>query len=372
MTHYVAMVPSEGLSGGIEAYVAGVLDVLDAQGHETTVVPYVQGGVGRMGQTRMKASLVRRLLAAITSVRRRERRQIRLLVFHPSFAPPAWVAARFYRLSTPVVFLYGVDIWGMKRRGSMFLRATRSQLVTISSFSAGAAAKLGPARLLHPGLTRARFDRFNAVGLRRIAGSANEGHEQPHHLTILTVFRLDDAESKGLPTLVRACWELRALHGHPIRLVVAGAGRIPSESFQRLSNMEWISILESPDDELLAQTYADSDVFVLATRFVTDRDHLSGEGFGIVLIEAALAALPVIAPALGGSHDAFVERWSGSAAVDESHRSLVERLRHYVENPELRVKHGHFGHLWASSAFAPDQYAARVNEVLGVRGPAGG
>ena len=67
----------------------------------------------------------------------------------------------------------------------------------------------------------------------------------------------------------------------------------------------------------LVDLYGGADIFVLASR-QHRRPGPAGEGFGIVLAEAALAGLPVMAPANDGSRDAFVPGLTGMRPVDQS------------------------------------------------------
>ena len=75
-------------------------------------------------------------------------------------------------------------------------------------------------------------------------------------------------------------------------------------------------------DRELARQLAGADLFVLATRSRGGR-HTSGEGFGLVLLEAQVAGTPVVAPAHGGSHDAYIEGITGLAPMDETAGSLA-------------------------------------------------
>ena len=70
-------------------------------------------------------------------------------------------------------------------------------------------------------------------------------------------------------------------------------------------------------DNELAHELAAADLFVLATQTRSGRGSV-GEGFGLVLLEAQAAGTPVIAPAYGGSHEAYVEGVTGMAPTDES------------------------------------------------------
>ncbi len=125
--------------------------------------------------------------------------------------------------------------------------------------------------------------------------------------------------------------------GHPVSLTIAGTDG-PS---QRLDadiqcHGEWIERVRSPTRKELVDLYGGADVFVLASR-QHRRPGPAGEGFGIVLAEAALAGLPVIAPANDGSRDAFVPGLTGMRPVDQSVDGLTDISDGWPTIPERRT-----------------------------------
>jgi glycosyltransferase involved in cell wall biosynthesis len=184
-------------------------------------------------------------------------------------------------------------------------------------------------------------------------------------LRVLSVFRLDDYENKGGPELVGAVTQLRS-EGHDITLTIAGiAGR------EALLNAppcdDWLRVVPSPSSEQLVTLYTEADVFVLATRQHRS-PHPAGEGFGIVLAEAALAGLPVVAPANDGSSDAFLPGITGLRPSDQSALTLGIALRWVAEHRVEARLMGRNGRAWARRAFDPSVYRDRVASVFLERG----
>jgi glycosyltransferase involved in cell wall biosynthesis len=116
------------------------------------------------------------------------------------------------------------------------------------------------------------------------------------------------------------------------------------------------ALLPALTDRELAYQLAAADLFVLATRTRPGR-HACGEGFGLVLLEAQVAGTPVIAPAYGGSHDAYVAGLTGAAPVDESAEALSIALDMLLQDRERLARMGKRAAEWAREAFAPEQYA---------------
>ena len=109
-------------------------------------------------------------------------------------------------------------------------------------------------------------------------------------------------------------------------------------------------------DHELAGQLAASDLFVLATRTRPGRN-ASGEGFGLVLLEAQVAGTPVVGPAYGGSHDAYIDQVTGVSPTDESERALARTLEDLLQYPGRLPEMGKRAAEWASESFAPERYA---------------
>ena len=81
-----------------------------------------------------------------------------------------------------------------------------------------------------------------------------------------------------------------------------------------------------------------------------------GEGFGLVLLEAPAAVRPVIAPAYGGSREAYIEGVTGVALADESAEALTRTLHDLLKDPAWLAWMGGRAAQWTRQAFAPKRY----------------
>ncbi|MCA1694888.1 MAG: glycosyltransferase family 4 protein, partial [Actinobacteria bacterium] len=180
-------------------------------------------------------------------------------------------------------------------------------------------------------------------------------------LRILSVFRLDDAERKGVRTLLSAIEEI--LGEDPrLELTLAGRGPAPQWLREEVAARSWARLVESPRRDRLADLYQTCGLFVLPTR--TDVLDGTGEGFGIVLIEAQLAGLPVVGPAFGGSADAMVTGVTGMRPTAESANALADVLRWCLHHPdELEVMAANAA-TWAQESFSPDRCRDQVMSAL--------
>jgi glycosyltransferase involved in cell wall biosynthesis len=85
-----------------------------------------------------------------------------------------------------------------------------------------------------------------------------------------------------------------------------------------------------------------------------------GEGFGMVLAEAQVAGTPVVAPAYGGSRDAYLDGVTGCAPTGESAAELSAVLEDLLQDRARLAAMGKRAAEWARECFAPGRYPAQV------------
>ena len=135
---------------------------------------------------------------------------------------------------------------------------------------------------------------------------------------------------KGCDRLLHACAEARSI-GAAVELTVVGTG--PEEARLRdLANdlaipVRWKGFVDQPG---LAQVYAEADMFAFPTL---------DDPFGIVLLEAAAAGLPLVASRHGGATDDLVREGVNGFVVEPSEtKAMGAALARLAADPELRSR----------------------------------
>jgi glycosyltransferase involved in cell wall biosynthesis len=346
------LAPSRGLGGGIERYVETVQSAFDDAG-----VPSRRLDLARPGPVGHRALYAagRAALAAMAG-------PARVVIAHRALLPVAAMLVRTHPVAGVSVICHGSDIWGTRwspRRAleSRLMGRPGVRLVAVSSFTAGALVSRGPAAVLPPGLSRSWFrELVQAADRERCAA----GDPPRAGLEVMTAFRLSDWRDKGLPVLTAA---LGALGRPDIRLTVCGSGTPPADLLAHLDGYRWCTLRSGLTDAELAAQFARADLFVLATRTRAGRQP-SGEGFGLVLLEAQVAGTAVIGPAHGGSPGAYLDGVSGATPRDESVAALTRVLAELTGRPAVLDEMGAHGASLARTRFAPDQYAALAVDRL--------
>jgi phosphatidylinositol alpha-1,6-mannosyltransferase len=338
--------PSRGLGGGIERYVNTLEWAIAAQGIACQ----------RLDLSRAGVQAHRAKLASGKALLRASSEPVRLVAGHPALLPVAALLARESTVRSIWVLCYGDDIWsaGLHPRRMLersLMRTRKVQVVAISGFTAGAVGVDCHATILPPALSQDWFDTLVASAS---SSASNPGFQ------LATAFRLPAWREKGLPQLIDA---VSAMDRSDIQLTICGSGEPPPDLLCLLKDYSWCNLQAGLADRELARQFAAADVFVLATRTSRGR-HASGEGFGLVLLEAQIAGTAVIAPAHGGSSDAYVEGVTGVAPADESAEALARVLDELLRDPARLTWMGKRAADWAREAFAPERYAQLVARRL--------
>jgi glycosyltransferase involved in cell wall biosynthesis len=198
--------------------------------------------------------------------------------------------------------------------GRRIIRSART-VIAVSDFTADFVRSLvpdAPIEMVRSGVDHDRF--AAAVGARS---------PRPHP-TVLTVRRL--VPRNGVDSLVEA-WRLAGL-GAGAELVIGGAGP-EIEDIQRLAAGDpSIRIMGYVPDDDLPTLYQDADLFVLPSR--------SGEGFGLVALEAMASGLPVLATSSGGVVDIVKDGVNGRLVPPNDVPALAEALHQLVDDGVMR------------------------------------
>ncbi len=341
------LAPSHSRGGGIERYAETLEWAFGIQGVACNRFDLRRSGVGA------HADLLSRSRAAL----RESDEPTRIVAMHRALLPIATLLARDSVVSGISVLCHGNDVWssGLRARSHLeaaLMRRRDVRVVTASSFTSGALSRTCSSSVLPPGLSGSWFNvLLNASNRQKPARSG---------IRLVTAFRLSDWRQKGLPQLLEA---VATLGIDDMQLTVCGAGK-PSTDLQGLvGQYPWCILRPGLADAGLASELADADLFVLATRTRCGR-RPSGEGFGLVLLEAQVAGTAVVAPAFGGSHDAFLHNVTGLSPSDETSVALAALLGDLVRDRARLEQMGKQAAEWARSYFLPEHYAARATACL--------
>jgi phosphatidylinositol alpha-1,6-mannosyltransferase len=339
--------PSRGLGGGIERYI------------ETLECAFADHKIASqridLNRSGLRAHL--KMLADGRTLLRASPKRTRLVVGHRALMPLATLLAREPMVSGMSMLCYGDDVWNERYRPRRsveraLMKRPGVRVVAISSFTAGALASDCQSTILRPALSQKWFETLVA---------ASTAVQRPTQgVQLATAFRLADWRNKGLPQLIEA---VTAQRRPDIRLTICGSGEPPPDLLRLVARHDWCTLRVGLTDDGLAIQLASADIFILATRTRIGR-HPTGEGFGLVLLEAQVAGTPVISPAYGGSSDAYMDGVTGVGPVNESAEALAKAISEILEDPARLALMRKSAAQWARESFAPESYPRLVASKL--------
>lgn len=146
-------------------------------------------------------------------------------------------------------------------------------------------------------------------------------------LTLLTVARL--RPWKGVDQCIQAMAQLTEL---PVRLKIVGDGTPVYEEYlhklaTQLGVSNLVEFIGAVPPEQIAETYRTADLFVLASQY---------EPFGIVLLEAMAAGVPIVASDIGGIPSVVENGVSAWLVPPGNAHTLAMAIRNLLMNPAQR------------------------------------
>lgn len=330
-------------TGGIETYSKDVARAFMSAGWSVTALNFRDSYCGEKEGFNWQGLMPKGWLRYRLAVRVRHflaRRWLRrhlaaydfVVCSHELVAPVVRVEAE--RQGKPYcVVLHGLEVWQtLPKREIAALRAAAA-LVHVSAFTKEEVLRRFP-------LAGAPFikispcvdlEMFDAVA----PGVMTENHDQPFQL--LTVGRLDGLERDKGHRLVMKALHILKERGLSVvyKIVGDGSDRSALEEFAREQRVEdWVEFAGRVSHEAKLQAYWQCDLFLLVAPLQRlSRGRLSGEGFGIVYLEAGACGKPVIGGDEGGSIDPVREGENGYRS-GQNPEQLANRIESLMVDSE--------------------------------------
>jgi phosphatidyl-myo-inositol dimannoside synthase len=299
-------------------------------------------------------SKLRFILAALQNARKKP---LIVLAAHPNLAPIALWMKRLAPKTKIIVMAHGVEVWQPlpPRRHAALLAADMLLAASTSTVQ-----KLTEVQRVPPEKIRKLPWPLDpevlslAAAPERLAAPA----AFPPNPVILTVGRSAASEQyKGVDDLIRALPRLRATHKH-LTLVAVGAG----DDLPRLQKLaaglgvaSEVRFLTNLSKQELAACYARADIFALPS---------TGEGFGLVFLEAMAFAKPIVAAAAGGSTDLVEHNVNGLLIPPCDQAALIRALDQLLRDDSLRAKLGQRGAEIVRSKYRFDLFQSQFAAIL--------
>jgi rhamnosyl/mannosyltransferase len=351
--------------GGIENHVRALAEAQAAQGHQVRVL-VTASGLRREDTTMAGVRLLRSSrLATVASTPLSPDLALRLALERPDLThlhAPYPVAELAWLLAgrRPMVLSYHADVVRQKRLMSLWAPGLRTVLRRASAVIAGSPAMAESSPFLREvrgkvfvapyGIDTARFDLDPTA---RAAARARWRGDAPEAPWLVFVGRL--RYYKGLHVLLEA---LAALP--EVRLLVVGSGpmgvalRTQAEGLGIAARLRWLGDVSDAD---LPGVLAAGDAFVLPA-------HARSEAFGIAMLEAMAAGLPVVSTELGtGTSWLNQDGRTGVVVEPGDPQDLAAGIDRLLSDPARRDRLAAAAAARASERFSRAAMVARVGEI---------
>ena len=172
---------------------------------------------------------------------------------------------------------------------------------------------------------------------------------------LLYVGRL--AAAKGLPILLQSLALLK-LASPDIQLTVIGDGEDRAELEFQVKKLELdpcVNFVGYQSSESVCQYLQAADIFVMSS---------FAEGVPVVLMEAMMAGLPVVATQVAGVSELVEEGVNGFLVPPSDVRLLTERIQSLLADGELRQRLGTQGRLKVNQAFNIDSEVKKLYRLM--------
>ncbi len=171
--------------------------------------------------------------------------------------------------------------------------------------------------------------------------------------TVLTIARLD--EVKGHCYSIEAIRILKEKYNLPVAYHLVGDGALRPALEKQVAELQLqdsITFFGARSQDQLPAYLSACDVFLLPSLLETQ---------GLVLIEAQMMELPVVASNTGGIPDSMVDGETGLLVPPKDPEAIAEALYKLYANQALRTQFGKAGKKFAAENFSASSITARMN-----------
>lgn len=294
----------------------------------------------------------------VVSAIRQSRRAARVvLAAHPHLALPAAGTKWFSPQLKTIVMSHGLEVW--KPLPWLRRRALLSADIVLAP-SSDTAQKLAEIQGVPPDRIRKLAWPLNPDFLRMADARTDFPlpKEFPRGRVILTVGRWAASERyKGADDLIRAMAQLR-MKFPGLHLAAVGEGHdLPrlKKIAADLGVSECVRFLVGLSRQEIAACYARCEIFALPS---------TGEGFGLVFLEAMAFGKPLVGAACGGTTDVVEDNVNGLLIPPGDSGRLTEALVRLLQDELLRTKLGQRGAEIVRGNYSFEIFQSKIELIL--------
>jgi phosphatidylinositol alpha-1,6-mannosyltransferase len=280
-----------------------------------------------------------------------------VIAAHPYLAVPAGLMRRSSPRLRIVVIAHGIEVWSALpasrrralQRADLVLAPSSYTAEKLAEFQGVAQQKI---RVL-PWPLNPEFARMASE-----PASLPLPASFPQGRVVLTVGRWAASERyKGADELIRAVALLKSRYPQLQMVAIGGGDDVPrlEELARSLGVAGSVQFLHGLTRPQIAACYSRADLFALPS---------TGEGFGLVFLEAMVFAKPIVGAATGGVTDLIQDDINGMLIPPHDVPKLSEALDALLRDDSLRLHMGSTGADFVRAKYCFGQFQSDLTEIL--------
>jgi phosphatidylinositol alpha-1,6-mannosyltransferase len=277
---------------------------------------------------------------------------------HPNLAPLAWVVKTLVPKVKTAIVTYGVEVWAPLPARRRWALRVADFVLAISSDTARNLVAVQHVREERVRCLPLGVDpEFSSVAIATGA-ETNDSRAFPCGRTVLTVGRQAASDSyKGVDLLIQAVSRLLpSIRGLSLIVIGDGTDRPRLERLaQELGVRGHVHFWGNVPADTLKTAYRRCDVFAMPS---------SGEGFGLVFLEAMAFGKPVIGGAHGGTLDVIENGVTGYLVPHGDLDQLAHSLGRLLVDDGLRKDMGRRAEERVRTTYLFEHFTRRLTDIL--------
>ncbi len=255
-----------------------------------------------------------------------------------------------------IIWAHGVELWGSQISKWKAILRKAWRIVAVSNFTASMLSEFAPkvVRIYNPVDT----EYFTAGSVENV--SRDE---------VMICSRLSDKDDyKGHDNLIRAIRVVEEKFGRLLRLSIVGGGS-KIEDLDRFAALQGVASRTTFAGRLriedLRWAYRRCAVFCMPSRVErSNAGFWSGEGLGIVYLEAAACGRPVIASCDGGAPETIIHASTGWAVDPRDVDAIAGALNAATSDPQTADEMGAAGRRFVEQRFSLQEFQKNVTGLF--------
>jgi len=191
----------------------------------------------------------------------------------------------------------------------------------------------------------------NAIDVKRFSSSSRNKEETCEIFKLISIGRLDHNKNHRL---LLECVSILISQGQQVHLSILGEGdqrMLLENKIHSLNLQQSVSLLGTVND--VEKHLWDSHVYVHSAL---------SEGFGLTLIEAMAAGLPVVALDGGGNRDLVENGINGYLIAQPDAKLFAEKIINLLQNHQMRSDMGKYAAQFAQQ-FSMESYGEKLLDI---------